>query len=48
MARYCDEQAVLCEEVEVEVGVEETSADVGRVLADRVTSEGRDCCVPKK
>jgi 4a-hydroxytetrahydrobiopterin dehydratase len=43
MARYCDEQATICGEVEVE-GV----GEVGKELADRVGTEGGDCCVPKK
>jgi len=43
MARYCDEQANVCGEVESEGG-----AGVGKELADRVASEGGDCCVPKK
>jgi 4a-hydroxytetrahydrobiopterin dehydratase len=43
MARYCDEQAVACGELEVEeVG------EVGKELADTVASVGGDCCVPKK
>ncbi|PQE24276.1 pterin-4-alpha-carbinolamine dehydratase family protein [Rutstroemia sp. NJR-2017a BVV2] len=47
MAKFCDEQAALKEEIQVE---EEESArsDVGRELADRVAREGGDCCVPKK
>lgn len=45
MAKYCDEQAAACGEVEVEGG--ETSS-VGKELADRVATEGGDCCVPKK
>jgi hypothetical protein len=47
MAKFCDEQAALKEEVQVE---EEENAgdDVGRELADRVAREGGDCCVPKK
>jgi 4a-hydroxytetrahydrobiopterin dehydratase len=42
MARYCDEQAQVCGEVE--------SAELaaGRELADRVATEGAACCVPKK
>lgn len=50
MARYCDEQAVVCGELEVEVGSEAHAGNnkVGRELADRVASEGGGCCVPKK
>jgi 4a-hydroxytetrahydrobiopterin dehydratase len=42
MARYCDAQAVTCGEVESKGSV------IGKELADRVASEGGDCCVPKK
>ena len=42
MARYCDEQAEISGEVESE------TSEVGKELADRVASEGGDCCVPKK
>lgn len=42
MARYCDEQAGICGELEAE------ASEVGKELADRVASEGGDCCVPKK
>jgi 4a-hydroxytetrahydrobiopterin dehydratase len=43
MARYCDKQAEICGELEAE-----EASEVGKVLADRVASEGGDCCVPKK
>ncbi|KIN07752.1 hypothetical protein OIDMADRAFT_108671 [Oidiodendron maius Zn] len=43
MAKYCDEQSEKCGEVENA----ETSA-VGKELADRVATEGGDCCVPKR
>jgi 4a-hydroxytetrahydrobiopterin dehydratase len=42
MARYCDEQAQVCGEVE------SAEPTVGKELADRVATEGADCCVPKK
>jgi 4a-hydroxytetrahydrobiopterin dehydratase len=45
MARFCDEKAAECGEV-VQEG--ESSGGVGKELADRVASEGKDCCVPKK
>jgi len=44
MARYCDEQA----EIYGELIVEEEGSALGRDLADKVASEGKDCCVPKK
>ncbi|PQE22910.1 pterin-4-alpha-carbinolamine dehydratase family protein [Rutstroemia sp. NJR-2017a BBW] len=47
MAKFCDEQAALKEEVQIEEE-EIGGADVGRELADRVAREGGDCCVPKK
>lgn len=43
MAKYCDEQSEKCGEVENA----ETSA-VGKELADRVATEGGDCCAPKR
>ena len=43
MARYCDKQAAICGELEVE-----GAGEVGKDLADRVATEGGDCCVPKK
>ena len=46
MARYCDEQAGICGELEVEG--EGKVGGVGKELADRVATEGGDCCVPKK
>jgi len=45
MARFCDEKAKECGETEVEGGQE---SGVGKELADRVATEGKDCCVPKK
>ncbi|KAH8601964.1 putative pterin-4-alpha-carbinolamine dehydratase [Bisporella sp. PMI_857] len=42
MARFCDEQAEKCGEVEGD------GSQVGKELADRVAMEGGDCCVPKK
>jgi 4a-hydroxytetrahydrobiopterin dehydratase len=45
MARFCDEKAAACGELEVEV---EGGAGVGKELADRVAVEGAECCVPKK
>lgn len=45
MARFCDEKAEECGEVEVGDGKE---GSVGKQLADRVATEGADCCVPKK
>ncbi|PMD54216.1 transcriptional coactivator/pterin dehydratase [Hyaloscypha bicolor E] len=45
MARFCDEKAGECGELEVEEGKE---GDMGSGLADRVAAEGADCCVPKK
>jgi 4a-hydroxytetrahydrobiopterin dehydratase len=47
MARFCDEQAEVCGELEVEGDLSE-QGDVRKGLADRVASEGKDCCVPKK
>jgi 4a-hydroxytetrahydrobiopterin dehydratase len=44
MARFCDEKASECGEVEQEGG----GSGVGKELADRVASEGKDCCVPRK
>lgn len=44
MARFCDEKAEECGELVVE-GKEGV---VGKELADRVATEGADCCVPKK
>lgn len=44
MARFCDEKARECGEVEESEGVDEK----GKELADRVAKEGGDCCVPKK
>ena len=43
MARFCDEQAGVCGELEVD-----GDGGVGKGLADRVASDGKDCCVPKK
>ncbi|PMD46508.1 putative pterin-4-alpha-carbinolamine dehydratase [Hyaloscypha variabilis F] len=45
MARFCDEKAGECGELEVDEGNE---GSVGKELADRVATEGGDCCVPKK
>jgi len=45
MARFCDEKAKECGETEVE---ESQGGGVGKELADRVATEGKDCCVPKK
>jgi 4a-hydroxytetrahydrobiopterin dehydratase len=45
MARFCDEKAEECGELEVE-GKED--GGVGKELADKVATEGADCCVPKK
>lgn len=47
MAKFCDQMAKECGEVEVEAGKDEGS-DKGKELVDRVASEGGDCCVPKK
>lgn len=44
MARFCDEKAKECGEIEVQEGEMETQ----KGLVDRVASEGGDCCVPKK
>ena len=46
MARFCDEKAEECGELAVEAGKED--GGVGKELADRVATEGGDCCVPKK
>jgi 4a-hydroxytetrahydrobiopterin dehydratase len=46
MARFCDEQAAICGELEVQSP--EVDGGVGKQLADRVATEGGDCCVPKK
>jgi 4a-hydroxytetrahydrobiopterin dehydratase len=43
MARFCDEKAAECGELEVEGG-----NGVGKELADKVATEGAECCVPKK
>ena len=49
MARYCDEQAAICGELEAVVEEAAKAGDeVGQELADRVAREGGDCCVPKK
>jgi len=45
MARFCDEKAGESGELEVEDGKE---GNPGKELADRVATEGGDCCVPKK
>jgi 4a-hydroxytetrahydrobiopterin dehydratase len=45
MARFCDEKAGECGELEVEEG---NDGGVGKELADRVATEGADCCAPKK
>ena len=45
MARFCDEKAEECGELAVEEGKE---GGVAKELADRVATEGGDCCVPKK
>jgi 4a-hydroxytetrahydrobiopterin dehydratase len=47
MARYCDEQAQACGEI-VEGAEAASASTVGKELADRVATEGKDCCVPKK
>ncbi|TVY91324.1 putative pterin-4-alpha-carbinolamine dehydratase [Lachnellula willkommii] len=44
MARFCDEVAGRCGEVEDVV----EDGEVGRELVDRVGVEAGDCCVPKK
>lgn len=46
MAKFCDEKAEECGELAVEEGKED--GGVGKGLADRVATEGGDCCVPKK
>ena len=46
MAKFCDEKAEECGELAVEEGKED--GRVGKELADRVATEGGDCCVPKK
>ena len=43
MAKYCDEQAERCGEL-----VSAETSAVGKELADRVATEGGDCCMPKK
>lgn len=59
MASYCDEQAVLFEEVMGDAGTagnangegkgekEDSDINPGRELADRAVVEAGDCCVPK-
>lgn len=47
MARFCDEKAGECGELEVEAE-QGKEGGVGKELADRVAVEGGDCCVPKK
>jgi len=47
MARFCDEKARECGEVEVKEG-EGEGGSRGQELVDRVEKEGGDCCVPKK
>jgi len=48
MARFCDEIAGKCGEVE-DFGVDVLEeGEVGRELVDRVGVEAGDCCVPKK
>ncbi len=43
MARFCDEKAADCGEIVQEA----ERSGVRKELADRVASEGKDCCVPK-
>jgi 4a-hydroxytetrahydrobiopterin dehydratase len=43
MSRFCDEQAEICGEVQIE-----SEEAMGKELADIVAKEGGDCCVPKK
>ena len=45
MARFCDEKAQEFGELDAEEGKE---GGLGKELADRVATEGADCCVPKK
>lgn len=57
MARYCDEQAGICGEQQVEAvkaaesvdgpGVLVGRGDLEKDLADIVASAAGDCCVPK-
>ncbi len=47
MARFCDEKARECGEVEVEAQEGEEGLR-GKELVDRVEEEGGDCCVPPK
>ena len=42
MARYCDEQALVCGELEG------NASELGKELTNRVAAEGGDCCIPKK
>jgi 4a-hydroxytetrahydrobiopterin dehydratase len=46
MARFCDQKAGECGGLDVEEGKAE--GGVGKELADKVATEGADCCVPKK
>lgn len=49
MAKFCDEKARECGEVEVqEEGEEEGNGNVGRELVDKIEIEGGECCVPGK
>jgi 4a-hydroxytetrahydrobiopterin dehydratase len=46
MARFCDETAEAMGEVLDDA--EGKGSVVGKELADRVATDGKDCCVPKK
>jgi 4a-hydroxytetrahydrobiopterin dehydratase len=50
MAKFCDEKAMECGEVEVVDGENEGGMTnlKGKELVGRVVEEGGDCCVPKK
>jgi len=44
MARFCDEQAVVCGEEEQ---VDAAGGDLGKGLVDVVAEKAGDCCIPK-
>ncbi|KAK6580658.1 hypothetical protein PZA11_006894 [Diplocarpon coronariae] len=47
MARFCDEKAAECGELEAEAGGEGEERGREEELVERVVAEGGDCCMPK-
>ncbi|KAI6716704.1 hypothetical protein JHW43_000816 [Diplocarpon mali] len=47
MARFCDEKAAECGELEAEAGGEGEEGGREEELVERVVAEGGDCCMPK-